>query len=154
MLPTLRLGFLVAPPPLHSALRKAKYLADWHTAVPMQAAMAQFMDDGLLAQHIRRMRRVYADRHERIVQILTHDFRARLMPLPSTGGLHLAALLTDRSGATDQAVAERAHAAGVSVLPLSYHHIATQRRPGLLLGYGAIASDRIEEGLRRLHACL
>ena len=58
MLPTLRLGFLVAPAPLRAALRKAKYLTDWHTAVATQAATALFIDDGLLAQHIRRMRRV------------------------------------------------------------------------------------------------
>ena len=34
LLPTLRLGFVVAPPPLHAALRKAKHLTDWHTQVP------------------------------------------------------------------------------------------------------------------------
>jgi GntR family transcriptional regulator/MocR family aminotransferase len=49
MLPTLRLGFLVAPPPLHAAFRKAKYLADWHTAVPTQAAAAMFIEDGYWA---------------------------------------------------------------------------------------------------------
>jgi GntR family transcriptional regulator/MocR family aminotransferase len=64
MLPTLRLGFLVAPPPLHAAFRKAKYLADWHTAVPTLAAAAMFIDDGLLGHHLRRMRRVYAERHQ------------------------------------------------------------------------------------------
>jgi GntR family transcriptional regulator/MocR family aminotransferase len=154
LLPTLRLGFLVSPAPLHAALRKAKCLADWHTAVPTQAAAAQFIDDGLLAQHIRRMRRVYEERHDRVLGALDRDFRGRLAPLPSTGGLHLAALLVDRRGSADRAIAERAAGGGVAVFPLSYHFVSTPPRAGLLFGYGAIPSDRIEEGLRRLRRCL
>jgi GntR family transcriptional regulator/MocR family aminotransferase len=150
MLPTLRLGFVAAPPPLHAALRKAKYLTDWHTAVPMQAAAALFIEDGLLARHIRRMRRIYAERHQRIIDILVRDFGEHLTPLPSAGGLHLAALLHPRAGSTDQEIALQARADGVAVFPLSRHFVATAPRPGFLFGYGAIASDRIEEGLGRL----
>jgi GntR family transcriptional regulator/MocR family aminotransferase len=153
LLPTLRLGFIVAPPPLHAALRKAKHLADWHTAVPMQAAAAQFIEDGLLAQHIRRMRRVYSERHERIMPALERDFRGCLTPLPSTGGLHLAALLDERSSASDQEIVARAAAQGVAVFPLAYHYVTTPPRQGLMFGYGAIPTDRIEPGLRRLRAC-
>jgi GntR family transcriptional regulator/MocR family aminotransferase len=153
LLPTLRLGFVVAPPPLHAALRKAKHLADWHTAVPMQAAAAQFIEDGLLAQHIRRMRRIYSERHERIVRALERDFRGLLTPLPSTGGLHLAALLDGQQSASDQDIVERAAAQGVAVFPIAYHYTATPPRQGLMFGYGAIPTDRIEPGLRRLRGC-
>lgn len=154
MIPTFRLGFVVAPPPLHGALRKAKYLTDGHTAVPTQAAAARFIEDGLLAQHIRRMRRVYEDRHERVVDILSTEFEGILTPLPSTGGLHLAALLANPDGRPDRSIAEAAQSAGVAVLPLSYHHLDPPRRNGLLLGCGAIATDDIDEGLRRLLRCL
>ena len=46
LLPTLRLGFVVALPPLHDALRKAKHVTDWHTQVPLQAAAARFRRGG------------------------------------------------------------------------------------------------------------
>ena len=154
MLPTLRLGFVVAPTPLCDALRKAKQLADWHTSVPLQAAAAAFIDDGLLAHHIRRMRRAYAERHDRIVQLLVRDFRGLLTPLPSYGGLHLAALLAHDYDAGDHAVAERALARGVAIFPLSYHYVCAPPRHGFIFGYGAIAAGQIEEGLRRLHSCL
>jgi GntR family transcriptional regulator/MocR family aminotransferase len=154
LLPTLRLGFLVAPEPLHSALRKAKWLTDWHTAVPAQAALAEFIDDGLLAQHLRRMRRVYGERHDRIVDIVMRDFQGCLTPLPSAGGLHLAALLPEGDTTRDIEIAARAQAEGVAALPLSYHYLGTDARAGFLLGYGAIASPRIAEGLRRLRRCL
>jgi GntR family transcriptional regulator/MocR family aminotransferase len=154
MFSTLRLGFLIAPHSLHSALRKAKNVTDWHTTVPLQAATELFMDDGLLAQHIRRMRRVYSERHELVQEILRRHFPDRLTPLPTVGGLHLTALLRGRRGAVDLAIAENAWTLGVAIMPLSYHYLSTRRRPGFLIGYGAIATDRIEEGLRRFRHCL
>jgi GntR family transcriptional regulator / MocR family aminotransferase len=53
MLATLRLGFVVGPERLVSAVRAAKFVADWHTSLPIQAALAGFIDQGYLARHIR-----------------------------------------------------------------------------------------------------
>jgi GntR family transcriptional regulator/MocR family aminotransferase len=36
MLPTLRLGFLIVPESLRLTTQSAKFLTDWHTAVPLQ----------------------------------------------------------------------------------------------------------------------
>lgn len=154
LLPTLRLGFVVAPAPLHGALRKAKYVSDWHTNVPLQAATARFIEDGLLARHIRRMRRIYGARHERLVDLLDRDFQGQLTPLPAAGGLHLAALLTGRASSTDVEITRRVGAEGVALFPLSERYMGEPSSAGFLFGYGAIESDRIEEGLRRLHRCM
>src|SRR5437868_3910680 len=64
MLPSLRLGFVVTPPSLTKAVRAAKCLTDWHTALPLQGAMTQFIESGAFARHIRKMRSVYQARHE------------------------------------------------------------------------------------------
>jgi GntR family transcriptional regulator/MocR family aminotransferase len=154
LLPTLRLGFLVAPEPLYTTLRSAKQLADWHTALPEQAALAELIEDGMLAQHIRRMRRLYAERHDHLIDLLSNEFTERLTPLPTTGGLHLTALLREADAGTDLAIAERAREKGVAVLPLSYHYLGNCARAGLLFGYGGIATERIAAGLRRLRVCL
>jgi GntR family transcriptional regulator/MocR family aminotransferase len=154
LLPTLRLGFLVAPEPLYTTLRSAKQLADWHTALPEQAALAELIEDGMLAQHIRRMRRLYAERHDHLIDLLSNEFTEGLTPLPTTGGLHLTALLRESDAGTDLAIAERAREKGVAVLPLSYHYLGNCARAGLLFGYGGIATERIAAGLRRLRVCL
>ena len=44
LLPMLRLGYLVAPSTLQPALRTAKRLADWHGSLPIQAALARFIE--------------------------------------------------------------------------------------------------------------
>jgi GntR family transcriptional regulator / MocR family aminotransferase len=154
LMPTLRLGFLVAPTSLSAALRKAKHLADWHTAVATQGAVAHFIEDGLFAQHLRRMRRVYAERHHRVRSVLEAVAGDRLTALPSAGGLHLAVQLRGRGGTTDRALAEAAHRLGVAVLPLSRCYLSGAPRAGFLIGYGAIPTGNIEAGLRRLRRCL
>lgn len=154
MLPILRLGYAVVPAPLHASFRKAKALTDWHTAVPVQAAAAELIEDGLLAQHIRRMRRVYAERHERILEILDRDLAEQLSPVPSAGGLHLSALFREGDASADLDVVDRARSRGVALLPLSPRFVSAPARPGLVIGYGAISVERIEEGLRHVRECL
>lgn len=154
LLPTLRLGFAVVPQPLHAAFRRARSVTDWHTSVPEQAAAASFINDGLLARHIRRMRRTYSERHNAILQFLHSSFRGTLNPLPCAGGLHLSAMCTTLEGSADLALAERAHAAGVEVMPLSRHYVEREPQAGLMFGYGAIATGNIAEALSLLRACI
>src|SRR5205807_2585607 len=90
--PTLRLGFLVAPRSLQSAVHKAKFVSDWHTPTLAQTALAYFIDDGGFARHIRRINRIYRERHEMLVKAVSRDFYDHLELIPSTTGLHIAAL--------------------------------------------------------------
>jgi GntR family transcriptional regulator / MocR family aminotransferase len=150
-LPTLRLGFIVAPPTLWPALHGAKFLTDWHTAVPLQAAMAEFITEGHFARHVRRMRLVYEARHRLMTEILRTRFSSQLDVIPSAAGLHISATAVDSSPDRIEAVVRRAARSGVGCLPLSLWGLKREPSPGLVLGYGAIATDRIESGLDRLH---
>jgi GntR family transcriptional regulator/MocR family aminotransferase len=153
MLPTLRLGFLVTPPSLRDALHKAKYATDWHTSRPMQAALARFIGDGAFARHIRRATAVYRERHEVITDALSRDFADLLELVPSTTGLHLTALARSASADRIAAVVRRAGERGVAVQMLSVFAVTGNPIAGLMLGYGAIPTAEIEEGLRLLRAC-
>jgi GntR family transcriptional regulator / MocR family aminotransferase len=150
LLPMLRLGFLVAPASLQPALRKAKQLTDWHTETPIQAALARFVAEGLLGRHVRKATREYAARRAQIVSGLSHYLGSWLEVVPSMAGLHVCARLV-RPAALESVVA-RAAAAGVVVEPLSAYCMG-EPQAGLVIGYGSIASDRIERGLRRLARC-
>ena len=143
--PGLRLGFLIAPPTLAPALAKAKYLTDWHAPNLEQAALAAFMAEGGFARHIRRMRKVYRERHELLSTLLARDFADVLTPLPSTAGLHLSALAEHDL----RPVVRRARHAGVRLYSLGDFSVDSGRH-GLIFGYGAVQTDRIEPGLARL----
>lgn len=179
LLPMLRVGFLIAPASLRAALRSAKRLTDWHGDVITQAALARFIDEGLLGRQIRKATREYAARRELIITALLRDFAGLFRPVPSAAGLHLCARLVPGSGTervtqgaagrADQsagtgvgtsadidvdidAALARARAAGVAVESLASYYGEAPAQQGLVLGYGRIQTERIEEGLRRLAA--
>jgi GntR family transcriptional regulator/MocR family aminotransferase len=153
MLPTLRLGFAVLPPSLRDAVQRAKYVTDWHTSGPAQAALASFIDDGGFARHLRKMNATYRARHELLSTILAREFSDQLEVIPSAAGLHVTA--TARRVSVEQLgeIVQRASAAGVEVQQLSAFAFSRPAQAGLVLGYGAISADRIAEGLQRLHRC-
>jgi GntR family transcriptional regulator/MocR family aminotransferase len=152
LLPSLRLGFLVAPASLAAGLREAKALADWHGPPETQAALAQLIEEGLLARHIRRVRGTYRERRERLADALRRHLPDQLAPVPASAGLHLSAFFHDRKLDT-AALARRALEVGLGLQPLLPYY-RSNPRAGLALGYGAIAASKIDEGVRRLAACL
>lgn len=143
--PALRLGFLVAPPSLVPALVKARYLTDWHAPNVEQAALAAFMAEGGFARHVRRMRKVYRERHE-LLSALVGEFPF-LTLLPSSAGLHVSAV----SPSDLSPLVRRARHAGVRLYSLGDFAVG-ERRHGLVFGYGAVATERIGPGLARLRA--
>jgi GntR family transcriptional regulator/MocR family aminotransferase len=150
LLPDLRLGFIVAPRSLREAIRKAKFVADWHSPTLAQRALAEFIDEGAFGRHLRRVHAVYEQRHKLVTETIARDFAGQLDLVPSTTGLHVAAFARKASVERITAIARKAAAEGVAVQTLSQFAVGDSKHAGLMLGYGAIATDQIEEGLRRL----
>ena len=152
MLPTLRLGFAIVPDSIRSAMEAAKFVADWHAPVATQRALANFIREGGFARHVRRMRTVYRERHERITAILRRDFADELQVVRATAGVHLAAVSTRQSVAEIVEVIRRSATAGVGLQGTASMAVNHDPVPGLLFGYGGIATEHIPEGLARLRA--
>lgn len=152
MLPTLRLGFLVTPSSLRAALHKAKFVSDWHTSTLTQAALARFIDEGEFARHLRRISATYRERHQIIADAISRDFAEHIDLIPSTSGLHLTALARTMSADQIAEVARRAAERGVAVQILSTFAVGSPQA-GFMLGYGAIPTSQIKEGLHLLRAC-
>ena len=151
--PDLRLAFLVAPPALVPALHRAKYVTDWYTPTATQIALAEFIQAGEFARHIRKVGAAYKERHLILTDAIDRDFRGILERIPSHTGLHIAAFTPGRSAEQVADICIRAHQADVAVQHMSSFAVGTSVRAGLVLGYGAIAAGQIKEGLRRLKTC-
>ena len=152
MLPTLRLGFVLAPPSLRAAVHRAKFVCDWHTSQLAQATLARFIDDGWFARHVRKMSNVYRARRALIAETLTRDFGEHLELVQSAAGLHVAARARTAPAERISEVARRAFDVGVAVQELAKFAVDPRSPAGLVLGYGAIPIRRIEDGLARLRA--
>jgi GntR family transcriptional regulator / MocR family aminotransferase len=154
MLPTLRVGYVVAPRDLRRALQAAKFVADWHTNLPTQAALAAFIDDGDLARHLRRAGRAYRDRRGRITAALTGALSPWLSPIPSVAGLHVSAYFREPDRIDVERFFRQADRAGLAVWDFAVAGAGPVARRGLMFGFGAIPTDRVDEGLRRMRRCL
>lgn len=63
LFPTLRLGFLVIPMRLVDSFAAAKSIIDRYPSVLDQAILCDFITEGHVGHHIRRMRELYSNRH-------------------------------------------------------------------------------------------
>ncbi len=130
--PGLRLGFVLLPHALAGAFAMARALSDRHAPGDAQEVLARFITDGHLLRHLRRMRELYPQRQQVLIEALAQASRGQLVLQPSAQGLHLLHELP--AGQNDQALAARAQAKGVFVAPLSRYCIESPRR-GWLFGY-------------------
>jgi GntR family transcriptional regulator / MocR family aminotransferase len=152
MLPSLRLGFVVPPNWALPAMVTARNCLDWHCAVPIQLAVASFITDGHLARHVRKMREIYRARRDRLLTLLNEDLREWLEPLPSSCGMHLAALA--RSPSDLDAVTDSLLKRQVKLHALSRYYLGRPARSGFIIGYGACELSEISQGLTSLREVL
>jgi GntR family transcriptional regulator/MocR family aminotransferase len=150
--PALRIGYAVVPPALVDAFENARALADRHPPVPEQAVLAEFVAEGHFARHLRRMRRLYAERQRALVDAAEGMLDGLLEVRPSGAGLHLVGRLPD--GADDAGVSGRLAACGVEAPPLSAHRLSAAGAPGLVLGYAAFDGAAIRGGVECLAGVL
>lgn len=136
LFPALRLGFMVLPSPsLVAGVTRAISITGQFAPLLLQAALADFIEQGHMTRHLRRMRRIYAQRR----QLFREKWAARMQPwgrlVLSEAGMQMVALL--EPGLSDAGIALDCRARGVNVSPLSiqYHH--ADRIHGLLVGYAA-----------------
>ncbi|MBO9545393.1 PLP-dependent aminotransferase family protein [Caulobacter sp.] len=148
LLPALRIGFVVAPARARDALLAARERSDWHGPAIEHATLAAFIAEGHLARHVRRMRRVYAERRTTLLDTLAAHAGGRLEPIPAPAGLHITALLAP--SADTHTIVARAAALGVAVDPLETYAAERASPPGLVLGFGQIEAARIDEAVRLL----
>ena len=152
LLPTLRLGFVVLPKPLIADARDVMSSTGPRTSLLAQPPLQRFMESGGFATHIRRMRRLYAQRQKALVTTLEHHAEGLLSVESASGGMHvvaeLAPKLLDRM--TDIEAAERAYAAGISASALSTYFAGKPTRQGLVLGYAGFHENSIRSSAVRL----
>ena len=148
MFPSLRLGFVVSPPWATGALVAAKRLADGQCAAIQQATLADFILEGHLARHVRKMRNVYSTRNDVVFKSLTEHLPDLLEPIPTSAGIHCAAFFRTPVHIND--VINRTTNAGIAIEDLDRFWFAPPPKSGLAFGFGAIDENRIEDGIAML----
>jgi len=144
--PTLRVGFLVAPPALADRLAQAASVCSSAPPPVVQLAVAEFLRSGAYLRHLRHMKRLYQERRN-----------ALGAALDQLGAVHvpaaLAVLLQLPPGVSDKEVAARARRAGMSPSALSGWYAGKPPvQGGLLLGVTNVPEDKAAGLCERLLA--
>lgn len=144
MFPGLRIGYAVLPEALVAPFRRAKWIADRSTPALEQAALADFIAEGHLERHLRRMRKLYGGRRNVLVGELRKRFGSDVQILGDAAGMHLAVRFQN------QQVAQRAAANKVQIVSTREYYLRHPRRNEFILGFSSLSEHAIREGVRRL----
>jgi GntR family transcriptional regulator / MocR family aminotransferase len=143
--PAVRLGWVLAPPPLAAAVAAEKRISDRGSSGLDQLALAALLESGRYDRHLRRMRATYARRRGVLIDALArHAPAVRLTGLAA--GFHAVAQLPE--SADEQAVVSAARERSVGLYGMSPHRATSAPAPPqLVLGFGQVSERAIEPGI-------
>ncbi|HTQ93750.1 MAG TPA: PLP-dependent aminotransferase family protein [Streptosporangiaceae bacterium] len=143
--PSVRLGWVLAPPALSGAVAGAKLLSDRGTSGLDQLALAALLRSGRYDRHLRKMRGVYARRRGVLIGALgRHAPGVRLTGLAA--GFHAVAHLPD--AADEDAVVAEALRRSVGLYGMApFRAVRGAAPPQLVLGFGLTGERAIEAGI-------
>jgi GntR family transcriptional regulator/MocR family aminotransferase len=152
LFPSLRLGFLVAPPSLAEQIGDC--LAAYSPGVPtaLQGIVADFIGEGHFATHVRRMRKLYKERHDALLAAARSHLGPDLVVRATETGMHTVAF--PRDGLEARAIVEAAARQGVTVAPISRFSLEPVGRDGLVLGFSGFTPAQIQSGVLRLRKAI
>jgi len=144
--PSLRVGFLVAPPDLADLLAQTASTCGSAPPPVVQLAVAEFLHSGAYLRHLRHMKRLYQERRNALGAALE---RLGAVHAPAALGV----LLQLPLGVSDVEVAARARSLGMAPSALSaWYAGAAPANGGLLLGVTNVPEDQAPGYCERLLA--
>lgn len=138
--PSLRIGYVLAPL-LRERLRRLKYWMDYHSSTPTQLALEYFLKEGYFAQHIRRMRRLYAEKRALLVQALS-PVQAVASVRGLEAGLH--AFIACDTQVQIERLVQNCLRQRILLTDLRRYYAVEPHQRGVVLGYGRLERDEIE----------
>jgi GntR family transcriptional regulator/MocR family aminotransferase len=149
LFPSLRLGFAVVPQRMVEVFDRL--FSSWVSGPPTvtQAIVADFMNEGHFAAHIRMMRHLYKARHEALLDA-SYDLRDAVDIQPTTGGFHTPAFVAP--GVDERKVIIQAAQKNVSLVPLSRYCLVPIPQRGFVFGFGSATPEEIRKGISVIRA--
>jgi GntR family transcriptional regulator/MocR family aminotransferase len=147
---SLRIGFLIVPEILVEPFKRAVGITGQFTPLLLQATLADFIEQGYFATHLKRMRRVYAQRQKDFIALCKTHLSDWISVSDNDSGMQVLARFT--SAMDDRHIAEIGNRHGIDLQPISINYHYTEPKHGLLLGYAALNERDIQTAIMALKA--
>jgi 2-aminoadipate transaminase len=147
--PGIRLAWIVAPKPIITRLVHAKQGADLHTGTFVQMLASDICERGILRQHVKRLRKVYCQRRDTMLDALVEHWPQETSWTHPQGGLFLWARVPERINTRD--FLKKAIEAGVAYVPgFAFYPDGEGGANTLRLNFSNAQEEMINEGIYRL----
>jgi GntR family transcriptional regulator / MocR family aminotransferase len=152
LFPSLRIGYVVLPFTLADCFLAFRYRTDFRNLSLDQAVLCDFIVDGHLGRHLRRMRNLYSSRLAALLDGGHQYLRGLLKISDVRAGLYTVGLLENGMSSREAEKAAARH--GVEAFALDRYTLKRPDPKGVLLGFAAFDETAIRKGLVRLVAAL
>jgi GntR family transcriptional regulator/MocR family aminotransferase len=154
LFPSLRIAYLVMPEALVGPVLETRHFFDIQPPVFEQLILADFIAEGHLARHIRRICALYAERQNALFESGA-EYLAGLLELePRDAGLCMVGWLPDEIREEDAVRQAAARGVIVGNLGAEYIEPSARQRAGLTLGFAAYTPKQIREAVGKLALAL
>jgi GntR family transcriptional regulator/MocR family aminotransferase len=150
LFPALRLGYVIVPDSLIEPVSSVKLATDDHPSIALQPALHQFFREGHFNSHIRKMRKLYLQRQERLIELVGRNLGGFLEIGSSEAGMHLVAELKTGEESADRALNKLANKHGLIVPAVSNYCRNARISNKVLLGYAGLSEDEMARSVEKL----
>jgi len=148
LFPSLRLGYLVVPPALLKGFLAVRRFIDVYPPMLEQVALTDFIVGGYFARHLRKMRALYLERRNALIDMLKQEVGDLLEIVVPEAGMHLVVWFP--IGVSARAIADRAAEHGLYIQPISRFSLQDPQCDGLLLGFASASPQALRAGIKTL----
>lgn len=148
LFPALRMGYVVVPERLAPLVVRAKWLGDRQSPLLEQCTLTHFINEGHLDSHIRRMRILYAQRRQILVESIKHELGDRATLMGDNAGMNM--MVQFHTHLSDEEIISRAIQNGVKLNSIRACCIKADGEGKFVLGYANLTPEKIQDGVSRL----
>ncbi len=149
LFPALRIGYVILPYELQQPWRDLRTHMDVQNPPFEQAALAELLRTRKFDRHVHKMRRIYRQRREVLLEALRQLLGDRYSAHGDNAGLHVA--IEYPGLCFDEVFQKSCLEKGILITGLQTHCIRTERHENkLLLGYGHLEAEEIKTGVTHL----
>lgn len=146
--PAIRVSYMVLPESLLKQYREKCYFYSTTVSRIDQKILDEFIREGYFERYLNKMRKVYRDKHDLLLELLK-PFQEAFEITGENAGLHL--LLTAKNPGTEKQLLQKALNQSVKVYGFSENYIGrAEASSTVILGYGGLTEAQLREGVERL----
>ena len=146
--PGIRLGWVVAPPPVLEKINLGKQAADLCTSTLSQLMVQAYFAEGRWREYVDSLTEIYRARRDTMLDALADHFPPQADWTRPSGGLFIWATLPDFIDTTD--LLARALRENVAFVPGEAAFLDGRGRSAMRLNFSGSDEDAIREGIRRI----